>query len=83
MSKLNGNTAYKGIILVFLLGLILPGFLGIFKTGRLVQEQANQDTRIARLEEAVTKLTEIATDIKVIKVQITGIEKSIDKLERK
>lgn len=81
--KRNGNGWWKAIVLVFLLGLILPGFLGIFKTGRLVQEQVSQDMRIVKLEETVIKLSDIASDIRVIQNDIANIKKDVNRLEQR
>ena len=82
MSKINGNW-WKGIILVFLLGLIVPSFIGIFRTGKLVATQEHQERRIAKVEDAIEKLTEVASDMKAIKTDIQNIKETTKRLERR
>ena len=82
MTKINGNW-WKGIILVFLLGLIVPLFIGIFRTGKLVATQEQQERRIAKVEDAIEKLTEVASDMKAIKTDIQNIKETTKRLERR
>lgn len=77
------NGKRQGIILVFLLSLIVPGILAIFRTGRTVEKQETIDRRLIKVEQAIGDIPDIRTKQAEMANDIAWIKRAIERMERR